>query len=236
MILKARLPAEVGAQLLKALDAAAAEVSTPDVPAGTCVPNVEHREPADERPTRAARRADAFAVLAETFLDHGGAALNGGERHQIVVHVDAQTCGTERRVDARSKKALRWEPRRFAASDGTAFGSVAAGRTTPLADWTQLPRQHCAAGTHIDETTAVTRWRGEHMDYGIAVEALLVRSKHGSRGRGAACAGAASFLESAPPRKPKRLRGGNNSQGGGSGPTTAGPQHTSHPTLTASSR
>ncbi len=48
----------------------------------------------DERPTRAARRADALAVLAETFIKHGGAALNGGERHQIVVHVDAETLRT----------------------------------------------------------------------------------------------------------------------------------------------
>ncbi len=32
-----------------------------------------HAEPADERPTRAARRADALAVLAETFIKHGGA-------------------------------------------------------------------------------------------------------------------------------------------------------------------
>ena len=46
---------------------------------------------AEERPSRAARRADAFAVLAESFLKHGGQALSGGERHQIVVHVDADT-------------------------------------------------------------------------------------------------------------------------------------------------
>jgi hypothetical protein len=44
-----------------------------------------------DAPTRAARRADAAGVLAETFLKHGGHALNGGERHQIVVHVDAET-------------------------------------------------------------------------------------------------------------------------------------------------
>ncbi|MEJ1967004.1 MAG: DUF222 domain-containing protein [Gammaproteobacteria bacterium] len=287
MILKARLPAEVGALLLKALDAAATEISTPDVPAGICVPNVEHSEPADERPTRAARRADAFAALAETFLERGGAALTGGERHQIVVHVDAQTLrdGTAGRCEIEEGSALaaetvrrmacdcsvvaliedeRGEPLnvgrktrsippalrralnardrgcrfpgcthtryvdahhvrhwaqggetkvsnlvtlcrfhhrkvheggvtvqvlddgafRFVRPDGTAFDSVAAGRTTPPADWTQLARQHCAAGTHIDESTAVTRWRGERMDYGIGVEALLVRSKHGSSGRG----------------------------------------------------
>ena len=57
MVLKAHLPADLGALLIKALDAAAEEISTPGVPAGTCVANVEPKEPPDERPTRAARRA-----------------------------------------------------------------------------------------------------------------------------------------------------------------------------------
>ena len=30
-------------------------------------------------------------MMAETFLAHGAAALSGGDRHQIVVHVDAET-------------------------------------------------------------------------------------------------------------------------------------------------
>ena len=280
MVLKARLPADVGALLIKALDAAAEEVSTPRVPAGTCVPNVEPKEPPDERPTRAARRSDAFAVLAETFLKHGGAPLSGGERHQIVVHVDAQTlrdgsagrceieagsvlaaetvrrmacdgsvvavlenergeplnvgrktrsippalrralnardrgcrfpgCTHTRYVDAHHVRhwahggetkasnlvtLCRFHHRkvheggvtvqvlddgafRFVRADGTAFDSVVAGRTAPLGDWTQLPRHHRAEGIRIDESTAVTRWRGERMDYGIAVDALLARSR-----------------------------------------------------------
>jgi hypothetical protein len=35
-----------------------------------------------------ARRADSLGLLAESFLAHGAAALNCGERQQIVVHVD----------------------------------------------------------------------------------------------------------------------------------------------------
>jgi Domain of unknown function (DUF222)/HNH endonuclease len=46
---------------------------------------------ADERPNYAARRADACAALAHSFLKHGAEALSGGECHQIVVHVDAGT-------------------------------------------------------------------------------------------------------------------------------------------------
>src|SRR6185312_11881285 len=41
-----------------------------------------------------APRADALAVLAESFLKHGAETLRGGERHQIVVHVDAETLRT----------------------------------------------------------------------------------------------------------------------------------------------
>ena len=66
---------------------------------------------------------------------------------------------------------------RFVKLDGTGFDSVATGSTTPLGDWTQLPRRHGAEGVHIDPSTAVTRWRGERMDFSIAVDALLSRSR-----------------------------------------------------------
>jgi hypothetical protein len=89
LVLKARLPADVGALLLKALDAAAEDIPTPSVPAGTQPVNT--RVDSDERPSYATRRADALGALAESFLKHGGEALNGGERQQIVVHVDAET-------------------------------------------------------------------------------------------------------------------------------------------------
>ena len=81
MILKARLPAETGALVLKALDAA-----TKDVSAETSAP-----ESSQERLSFGARRADALGRLAESFLSHGAEALNGGDRYQIVVHVDAET-------------------------------------------------------------------------------------------------------------------------------------------------
>lgn len=51
------------------------------------------REPA---PTLSQRRADALARLAETVLAHGEAVLSGGERQQIVVHVDARTLVADR--------------------------------------------------------------------------------------------------------------------------------------------
>ena len=87
LVLKARLPAEVGALLLKALDAALEEIPTPHVPAGTSRVN----QPPELALSRSVLRADAMAVLAQSFLKQGPAALSGGERHQIVVHVDAET-------------------------------------------------------------------------------------------------------------------------------------------------
>ena len=216
-------------------------------------------------------------MLAESFLKHGGEALNGGERHQIVVHVDAETlrestagqcemehgpalpaetvrrfacdssvvmlvenaqgeplsvgrktrsippalrralnardrgcrfpgCTHTRYVDAHhvhhwahggETKAsnlvslCRYHHRkvheggvivqtlddgafRFVRPDGRAFDSPAPSRG---GSWTQLPLQHRNSDIHIDSNTSVTRWRGERMDYGVAVDVLLARAK-----------------------------------------------------------
>lgn len=96
LVIKARLPAEAGALVLKALDAAMPEVAQADVPAGTSLAApLAQREGGgvrlEDRPTVSARRADALAIVAESFLKHGAKALTGGERQQIVVHIDADT-------------------------------------------------------------------------------------------------------------------------------------------------
>jgi hypothetical protein len=95
-VLKARLPADAGMLVVKALEAALREC--PDVPTETW----------KDKPSKPARRADALGMLAESFLKHGFESLNGGERHQIVVHVDAATlrgeepgcCDLEHRLNA----------------------------------------------------------------------------------------------------------------------------------------
>ena len=68
LILKARLPAEMGALVLKALEAAMNDVSTE-----TSVSQTD-----EKRPSWGARRADALGRVAESFLQHGAEALNGG--------------------------------------------------------------------------------------------------------------------------------------------------------------
>jgi hypothetical protein len=37
------------------------------------------------------RRADALELLAESFLQNGAKPMSGSDKHQIVIHVDAET-------------------------------------------------------------------------------------------------------------------------------------------------
>jgi hypothetical protein len=73
---------------------------------------------------------------------------------------------------------------RFVKPNGESFDSVAADHSHPF-DWTDLSAQHDERGLHITERTAATKWRGESMDYGLAVEVLLDharRAKHKALG------------------------------------------------------
>jgi 5-methylcytosine-specific restriction endonuclease McrA len=86
MVLRGRLAPEVGALLLRALDAARETLyqrrrATGAIPATT--------DPAVESPTRTQQQADALALLAETVLHHELDPGAPGERYQVVVHVDA---------------------------------------------------------------------------------------------------------------------------------------------------
>ncbi|MFT3804358.1 MAG: DUF222 domain-containing protein [Burkholderiaceae bacterium] len=85
LVLQARLPAETGALLVKALEQAS------DVRRDRDVSAEAQDVSAETAPTLAQRRADALARFAETWLAHGDQALSGGERQQIVVHVDVDS-------------------------------------------------------------------------------------------------------------------------------------------------
>jgi len=82
LVIKVRLPAEAGAVFLKALEAAEGALPPPGVSAETSLEPVQ---------SRTARRADALGLMAEGFLASDQQPLSGGDRQQIVVHVDAQT-------------------------------------------------------------------------------------------------------------------------------------------------
>ncbi len=285
LVLKVQLPAEAGALVLKALEAAVRELPLPPHPlhceAGLHVSaETLPRDLSGEVPTMSARRADALALLAESYLKHGAEALNGGERHQIVVHVDQCTLNdrstgrceiedgpaipveTARRLacdasvveiveDARGepldvgrrtrsippalRRALksrdegcvfpgcthqkyvdghhirhwaeggetklsnlvslcRFHHRavheggirierlddgawRFIRRSGDALESCAPGHSRPPGDWRQLLAEHERRGLRIDAQTAATHWRGERMDYGMAIDSLLMRAR-----------------------------------------------------------
>jgi hypothetical protein len=274
IVIKARLPAEAGGLVIKSIEAAFKALSLPEM--------AEKTYPV-ANPDWAQRRADALAMLAESFLAHGPSALTGGDRQQIVVHVDADTLAerepgrcefedgpsmaaeTARRIacdasvvriveDARGnpldvgrktrsippalRRALNsrdqgccfpgcsqlryvdghhirhwaeggetrltnlvslcrfhhrqvheggmrverlddgaWRFSRVVAGYTEVFDSVARGKTAPLGDWRVLVAEHETAGLHIDRTTAATRWRGETMDFGLAIDILVQREE-----------------------------------------------------------
>jgi hypothetical protein len=89
-VVKLRVPAEGGALLLRALDAALSELPLPGDCEAPLHVSAETSGAAfgGELPPLSARRADALVVLAESFLQHGAEALSRGDRQQIVVHVD----------------------------------------------------------------------------------------------------------------------------------------------------
>ena len=83
LVIKARLPAEQGALVVKALemamDAEFAEHSPGDVTAET----------SEEPLPIAARRADALANIAETYMNNNESSGSTADRYQVVVHVGA---------------------------------------------------------------------------------------------------------------------------------------------------
>jgi hypothetical protein len=270
LVIKARLPAEAGAVFLKALEAAMEALPAQEnVSAATCLEPVQ---------SRSARRADALTLIAEGFLASDQQPLSGGDRQQIVVHVDAQTlrhdhagrCELEdgpgmaaetarrlacdaslvvlieneqgeplnigrktRTIPPALRRALnsrdqgcrfpgcthtrfvdghhvqhwaqggetklsnlvslcRFHHRllhegqvvaqvlddgafRFIRPDGQSFDSPAPNAAKQL-DWMQLVAAHQTRQINVTPRTAVTRWQGESLDYGLAVEGLLQRA------------------------------------------------------------
>ncbi len=77
--IRGRLTPEIGALLMKALDAAGE----------TLYQRRREQAPDDDPPTMERQRADALALLAETALHHDLDPGGPGERYQVVVHVDA---------------------------------------------------------------------------------------------------------------------------------------------------
>ncbi len=86
VILRGRLEPEVGALLLRALEAAREALYRQARREATAA---DRQDPAAEPPPMAQQQADALAVLAESALRHELDPGAPGERYQVVVHVDA---------------------------------------------------------------------------------------------------------------------------------------------------
>ena len=96
-VINARLPGEAGAMVMKALEAAAADLVADHTPeAGEekfaiAFPHVSAETWASAEDPIGARRADALCHVAEQFLAQGAVASKQADRHQIVVHVERDT-------------------------------------------------------------------------------------------------------------------------------------------------
>jgi hypothetical protein len=184
LVVRARLPAETGALVMRALDSVVEQVlpssdfSTPtsdDVPAATINADVSAgtrnadvlagnthasvpagsadahipagtsgapRRDGDlldapvqtDAPSWSMRRADALVVIAESFLAHGVKAMAGGDRQQIVVHVDAQTLinGTPGRCELDEGPSMSAETARRLACDSSLLAVVEDDKGEPL--------------------------------------------------------------------------------------------------------
>ncbi|MCP4332024.1 MAG: DUF222 domain-containing protein [Gammaproteobacteria bacterium] len=118
LVIHARLPAEEGAVVLQALNAAIDASKTEE----------NEAEPEDviavtSKPSNrfAQRRADALTTLAETTLRHGPEPLSAAERYQVVVHVAAETLAADEpgRCELDNGQALALDTVRRIACDGS---------------------------------------------------------------------------------------------------------------------
>jgi hypothetical protein len=81
LVIKARLPAEQGALIVKALEMAM-DADFADV---TAVTSEDH----DESTPIAARRADALTNIAETYMNNNESSGSTADRYQVILHVGA---------------------------------------------------------------------------------------------------------------------------------------------------
>jgi hypothetical protein len=126
MVIRGRVPAEIGALFKRALEAAEDSLPIPkNVPAGTF---------SDDLQRVRKRRVEALAVLAESFLATGPQELAGGDRQQIVVHVDAGTLRHSHagRCELEHGPAIAAETARRLSCDASLISIVEGERGEPL--------------------------------------------------------------------------------------------------------
>jgi uncharacterized protein DUF222/HNH endonuclease len=128
LLIRGRLPAEDGALVMRALEAAgdelrgtAAESSAADSSATDHAGDASAEAPsgasdAEPRDPRRRTNADALLLMADTVLARGVGERSGGERYQVVVHVDHEAMRDDR------------TPGRCQLEDGSSLSGEAARR------------------------------------------------------------------------------------------------------------
>jgi hypothetical protein len=134
LVLKARLAADVGALVLKALDLAIPETSSPERPDPRTYTDGFIPPDSIDLPSISHKRADALAVIFESFMAHGAEAMSGGDRHQVVVHVSAETlrAGGGHHCDIEGGPAVSAETARRLACDASVVAIVENKKGEPL--------------------------------------------------------------------------------------------------------
>lgn len=124
VVIEGRLPPELGAVVLTALQRAEAELAqrsaarSPADRDGVCAEALAIALPASafDRPTAAQQQADALALVAQSALDHEMQPGSAADRTQIVLHVDAEAlaepdvpgrCAVEGIADVSAETARR---------------------------------------------------------------------------------------------------------------------------------
>jgi len=93
LVFNGRLPAEVGAMLMKALQSS--------------IDHQDNKVTAETREPVAARRADAIAEMAESYLANGPAESSSADRYQVMLHVYPETLRHCERSEAISERLPR---------------------------------------------------------------------------------------------------------------------------------
>ncbi len=142
--LSARLPAEEGRTFLDALEAGRAQIRAEGPPPpedrGSAEPPTDEpfERHCDLGPDeqillgRVARNADALALIAESFLEHGCRERAGPDRHQLLVHVDAEALSGDARgrMELEGGPAIAPETARRLGCDGSLQVLIKKGRKT----------------------------------------------------------------------------------------------------------
>ena len=128
LVIRGRVPAEIGALFKRALEMAEDSLPIPkDVPVGTF-------SDADNLHRSRKRQVEALATLAQSFLASGPLELSGGDRQQIVVHVDAETLqhSYAGRCELEHGPAIAAETARRLACDASLVAIIENERGEPL--------------------------------------------------------------------------------------------------------